>query len=110
MNNEQNQVVVLVTAPDQDIGNKIAQALVEERLAACVNILPGIVSYYRWEGKIQTDQEVQLFIKTREDLVEDKIIHLVRDLHPYDLPEIITLPVIGGSEPYLDWILAETGA
>ena len=108
MNNEKPIILVLVTAPDQESANLIAKALLEEKLAACVNILPGLTSLYNWEGELQDEQEVQLFIKTRLDLLDGKIIPLILGLHPYDLPEIIAIPVVGGSSPYLDWIINET--
>ena len=108
MNNEKPIILVLVTAPDQESANLIAKALLEEKLAACVNILPGLTSLYNWEGELQDEQEVQLFIKTRLDLLEGKIIPLILELHPYDLPEIIAILVVGGSSPYLDWIINET--
>jgi periplasmic divalent cation tolerance protein len=108
MNDEKPIILVLVTAPDQVSAKLIAKALLDTKLAACVNILPGLISLYNWEGELQDEKEVQLFIKTRSDLLEGKIIPLIRELHPYDLPEIIAIPVVGGSSPYLDWIIAET--
>ena len=108
MNDEKPIILVLVTAPDQASAKLIAKALLEKKLAACVNILPGLISLYNWKGEIKDEKEVQLFIKTRSDLLEGKIIPLIRELHPYDLPEIIAIPVVGGSNPYLAWILAET--
>ena len=108
MSDEKPIILVLVTAPDQVSAKLIAKALLEKKLAACVNILPGLISLYNWKGELQDEKEVQLFIKTRSDLLEGKIIPLIRELHPYDLPEIIAIPVVGGSNPYLAWILAET--
>ena len=107
---DHDPVLVLVTAPDRDIAKNIAQNLVESKLAACVNILPGILSIYEWEETIQDDHEVQLYIKTRNGLLEEKIIPLIHDLHPYQLPEVIVLPIVGGSDLYLDWIIAETSS
>lgn len=97
------QVVVLMTAGSQDEAGQIAQALVAETLAACVNVVPGVTSVYRWEGKIQHDQEWLLVAKSRRHLL-DKLTRRVQALHSYDLPEIIALPLIGGSEAYLHWI------
>ena len=105
---EYDPVIVLVTSPDREKARIIATNLIKRKLAACVNILPGIESIYEWEGSIQDDQEVQLFIKTRGGLLEGDILPLIQDLHPYDLPEIIVVPIIGGSQPYLDWIITET--
>ena len=107
MIDEKPIILVLLTAPDQVSAKLIAKALLDTKLAACVNILPGLISLYNWEGELQDEKEVQLFIKTRSDLLEGKIIPLIRELHPYDLPEIIAIPVVGGSSPYLDWIIAE---
>lgn len=101
-------IVVLVTCPDHATGERLATALVEERLAACVNLKGGISSFYRWQGKVQHDTESLLVIKTRADLfagVEAR----VQALHPYDVPEIIALPVSQGSTRYLDWIDESTG-
>lgn len=108
MNKDKPIILVLTTAPDQESANLIAKFLLEKNLAACVNILPGLLSLYKWEGELQVEGEVQLFIKTRSDLLDEKIIPLIRELHPYDLPEIIAIPVVGGSSLYLDWILDET--
>lgn len=100
-------VVILVAAPDEPVATGLARALVEERLAACVNIVPGVTSIYRWEGSVQQEGEVLLVIKARgEDL--GPIAVRVSELHPYDLPEVVAIEVVGGSGPYLDWIYAET--
>ena len=101
--------IVFVTSPDQETAERIAKTLVEKQLAACVNIIHGMRSIYRWEDKIVDDKELLLIIKTRTELLKDQIIPLVKDLHPYEVPEIIALPVVGGETSYLDWILKETG-
>ena len=91
------------TAPDTDTARRIATALVEYRLAACVNLLPGVESLYRWAGKVTSDTEVLLMIKARAadyPLLETRI----RALHPYELPEIIAVPLTAGLPAYLDWI------
>ena len=75
----------------------------EERLAACVNLLPGVRSIYRWEGEVQDDGEVLLIVKTREDALPALTARVVA-LHPYDVPEVIALPVAGGSDAYLAWL------
>lgn len=85
----------------------IADHLVEQRLAACVQIAGPITSTYRWEGTVHASEEFMCFIKTRRDLIAEVEI-LVRSLHSYDNPEIIVLPIEGGSSPYLEWIRAET--
>jgi periplasmic divalent cation tolerance protein len=99
-------LVVLVTAGSQEEAEAIAQALVAERLAACVNVVPGITSVYRWQGKVQRDQECLLVVKSRRDVLDD-LVRRVRELHSYDLPETIALPLVGGSAPYLAWLVGE---
>ena len=98
--------VVLVTAPDAETGARIARALVEERLIACANLLPGIRSIYRWEGQVADEAEVLLVLKTRASCCA-AVAARVKALHPYALPEVVALPVVDGSEAYLDWVLAE---
>jgi periplasmic divalent cation tolerance protein len=98
---------VLTTAPNAEEGSLIARALVEERLAACVNVIPGVRSIYRWEGGVQDDAEVVLIIKTQEDRCE-ALAARIKDLHPYDVPEVLVLPAVGGSAPYLGWVERET--
>jgi periplasmic divalent cation tolerance protein len=96
-------VVVLVTAPSAEKAAEIARAVVEEKLAACGNVLPAIRSIYRWEGKVHDDAEALLVLKTeRKRFVElcDRIVAL----HPYDVPEVLSLPVEAGSDRYLDWL------
>lgn len=108
MNKKDRLLLVLITAPDLGIAQKIARALVENKIAACVNISPGLLSIYSWEEKLQEDEEVLLMVKTREELLEDHLLPQVHDLHPYDLPEIISLPIVGGSQAYLKWVQEET--
>ena len=99
--------VVLVTTGSEAEAETIATALLEERLAACVNILSPVRSLYRWQGKIADDREWLLVIKTRAErfaAVESR----VRSLHSYEVPEVISLPLLAGATGYLDWILAET--
>jgi periplasmic divalent cation tolerance protein len=102
-------LLVLITAPDLETAQSLARELVAKKVAACVNISPGITSIYSWKGQVEEDQEVLLLVKTREGLLKDQLIPLVQDLHPYDLPEIISLPITGGSQAYLQWIRDETG-
>lgn len=98
---------VYVTAPDAETARRIGRTLVELRLAACANILDGMRSVYRWQGKIQEDGEAVLIAKTREDLVP-ALTEKVRALHSYECPCIVALPVTGGSQSFLDWIDGET--
>ncbi|MEE9609230.1 MAG: divalent-cation tolerance protein CutA [Myxococcota bacterium] len=99
--------VVFITVPDPDTGARLARTLVEERLAACVNLVPGVRSFYRWEGAVQEDDEVMLVVKTRAERC-DALALRVRDLHPYDLPEVLELPAVGGSAAYLEWVRTES--
>jgi len=100
-------VVVFVTAGSRREADRIAAALVEERLAACVNLVAPVVSIYQWEGKIERGREVLLIAKTRRALVP-RLTARVQALHSYDVPEIIALPIEAGSTPYLEWLTAET--
>ncbi len=95
--------LVLVTAGSEEEAAKIARALVEERLAACVNIVPKIRSVYRWGGKIEDDAEALLLIKTSETSLP-ALEERVRALHSYDVPEVIAIKLDRGSQPYLDWL------
>lgn len=99
--------VVMITAPGVEVGADLARALVGERLAACVNLVPGVRSFYRWEGAVQDDAEVLLVVKTRSDRC-DALAARVRDLHPYELPEVLELQAAGGSPPYLEWVRTES--
>ena len=98
--------VAISTAPDADTGARIAQALVEERLAACVNVVPGIRSIYRWQGAIEDEQEVLLVIKTHAERVAALAERLCA-LHPYEVPELLAFPVETGLAPYLQWLAGE---
>ena len=101
------QIVVLITASSQEEADGIANALVAEMLAACVNVVPGITSVYRWEGQVQDDQEVLLIgivsAKSRRDVL-GALVQRVQALHSHDVPEVIALPLVGGSEAYLRWL------
>ena len=99
----ENQVVTLCTVPDKALGEKIAQTLVEERLAACVNLVPGVRSTYRWEGKVETASECLLLIKT-DTKHFNTLKQRIKALHSYELPEIIALPITAGNSEYLNWI------
>ena len=100
-------VTLLLTAPDEETGRRIARALVEERLAACVNVLPGVRSIYRWKGAVEEASEVMLVAKTRASRAA-ALAARVRALHPYELPEVLALPVTDGSQAYLRWVVAES--
>lgn len=96
-------MVVLSTVPDDERGATLARALVDEELAACVNLVPGVRSIYRWDGAVADDREQLAVIKTRRDRVEALIARLVA-LHPYEVPEAVVVPVDGGHPPYLAWV------
>jgi periplasmic divalent cation tolerance protein len=96
-------VIVLTTVPEGEVGEQIARALVEERLAACVNVLAPMTSVYRWEGRVEHERERQLVIKTSRDRVA-LVQARVAELHSYDLPEFLVLPVADGSAAYLGWV------
>ncbi|MEE8473890.1 MAG: divalent-cation tolerance protein CutA [Myxococcota bacterium] len=106
---ESDVCVVLITAPDGDTAAGIGRTLVEERLAACVNVVPGVRSLYRWQGSVREDVELLLFVKTRVDRMP-ALAARVRELHPYDVPEVLALPAVGGSEEYLDWVRSESSS
>jgi len=103
----QDIVVALVTAPSREEAESLARTLVAEHLAACANIVPSVVSVYRWKGSIETDEEVLLFLKTRR-LLLDRLIERVQELHSYEVPEVIALPLAGGSADYVRWVKKET--
>jgi periplasmic divalent cation tolerance protein len=99
--------IAFATAPDAEVAARIARALVEERLVACANLVGTVRSIYRWQGRVEDADEVMLVLKTRADRV-GALAERLRALHPYDLPELVVLPVEGGLAPYLDWVRAES--
>lgn len=101
--------VVHCTCPDAAVADRIATALVESRLAACVQQVPGVRSTYRWAGRVETSSEVLLLIKTARDRL-DEVIASVQALHPYELPELLAVEARGGSPAYLDWVLSQSHA
>ena len=96
-------LVCFCTCPDRDTAQRIADALVDERLAACVNVLPGLRSVYRWHGAIERADEVMLIIKTVRERLEQVTARVVA-LHPNELPEVIAVEIAGGLATYLDWV------
>ena len=96
-------IVVLVTAGSKEEAQKIARGLLEEKLAACVNIIDGVESHFWWQGKIDIVKEALLVIKTKKELF-NKLAKKVKSLHSYTVPEIIALPIIAGNKGYLNWI------
>jgi periplasmic divalent cation tolerance protein len=102
-------LVVLCTCPDAPTAARLAGELVERRLAACVNVLPEIRSIYRWQGGIQDDGEALMMVKTSRSAYA-QLESWLADHHPYDVPEILALPVARGSAAYLDWVEDETGS
>jgi periplasmic divalent cation tolerance protein len=97
-------VIVLITAPSKEIGKNIASSLVEQKLAACVNIVGPIESLYMWDGKIMDEEEVLLIVKTSQEGFQEVFIPAVRAVHPYNVPEIIAIPILDGDAPYLRWM------
>ncbi len=100
-------LLVLTNCPDEEVANTIALAVVEARLAACVNILPRVQSIYRWQGRVESATEMPLFIKSTATSYP-ALEALIRERHPYDVPEIIALPVTQGLPAYLNWVEAQT--
>jgi periplasmic divalent cation tolerance protein len=103
------EVVIFITAGSQAEAEKIARRLVEEKLAACVNIVPGTVSVFSWEGKVNQENEVLLIVKSVAAQL-NAVINRVKQLHSYQVPEIIALPIIGGAPDYLKWLREEISA
>jgi periplasmic divalent cation tolerance protein len=97
------RIVVLVTAPGAEAASRIGRVLVDEGLCACANVVGPVRSIYRWQGAIHDEAEALLLIKTRAELF-DRVAARIRELHSYDVPEVIALPITAGSEPYLRWI------
>jgi len=100
-------LLVLTNVPDREAALRLADGLVKTRLAACVNILAECTSVYRWSGAVETASEVPLFIKTRAALFPE-VEAFILSHHPYEVPEVIALPVRGGSLAYLEWLVQET--
>jgi len=101
-------ILILITASSEDEAVKISRALVEERLAGCVNIIRGIRSIYQWQGKIEDEPEVLMIVKTQRHLFPG-LSKKVKELHSYTVPEILALPIVQGSTEYLSWLKEVTG-
>lgn len=99
--------ILLSTIDSEDRAEQIARTLIEERKVACVNILPGLTSVYHWNGALEHSSEHLLIIKTTSDKVETTVNRL-KDIHPYEVPEIIVLDVVDGLPSYLEWVVSET--
>ena len=97
-----------MTAPTHESASQIARVLLDKKLVACVNILPGIRSLYVWEGVISDDEEVLMIIKSRTSLFEKELLPSIVEIHPYEVPEIIALPIVMGLQSYLDWLFQVT--
>lgn len=102
-------IVAFITTGSTDEARTIAAALVEERLAACVNIIPQVESVYWWQGAVEADQEAKMVVKTRRALAS-QLIERVRELHSYDVCEVTCVPVVEGNPDYLDWIAESTSS
>ena len=103
-----DHIVVFMTASGEDEAASIARALVENRLAGCVNIVNGVRSVYRWQGKTEDETEVLMIAKTRKSLFQS-LLNKVKELHSYTVPEVVAFPIIEGSEDYLKWLGEVTG-
>ncbi len=100
---ESDTVVILITTSTDEEAHKIADVLLTQRKIACVNIVPRVNSFFWWQDKVDSAQESLLIIKTKASLLSE-IVRLVREIHSYDVPEIIALPIVGGNQDYLEWI------
>ena len=95
--------VVMATAPDMALARRLAKAGLEAKLTACANLVPAVESHYWWEGKLESSDEVLVIFKTRQTLLP-KLERAIREIHPYDTPEFVALPLTAGSQKYLAWI------
>ena len=100
---KQDKMVVLITTATEEEARSIAELLLTQRMAACVNIVPRVNSLFWWQDKLDSAQESLLIVKTEASLL-DEIISMVKEIHSYDIPEIIALPIVGGNQDYLEWI------
>jgi periplasmic divalent cation tolerance protein len=100
-------VIVITNLPNREVAMQLAESLVGARAAACINVLKPCRSIYHWQGKTESTEEIPLLIKTTEARYAE-VEHIIRELHPYELPEIILVPITGGLPAYLDWVADET--
>lgn len=107
MQENDKSVLIYSTFPSPEAAEKVGRELVEQRLAACINILPGMTSIYRWEAAIVRDSEAVMIIKTRQSL-SGRVIEAAKALHPYTNPALVVLPIIDGSHDYVRWLMSET--
>ena len=103
MTKETDKIVVLITAGSNEEAHTIAESLVKRKKAACVNVVPGLMTLFWWEGKLDSGQESLLIVKIKASLFSE-IVSLVKEIHSYQVPEIIALPIVSGSEDYLAWL------
>jgi len=101
-----SEIVVLITTATEEEAHSIAELLLKQRKVACVNIVPGVDSLFWWQGKLDSAQESLLIVKTKASALHE-IVNLVKQVHSYEIPEIIALPIIGGNEDYLKWLNSE---
>ena len=99
--------IVMVTAPDRALARRLAKGALEAKLAACANIVPAVESHYWWEGKLESSDELLLLLKTRQSLLPN-LERVIREIHTYDTPEFISLPLTAGSRRYLAWLADKT--
>jgi periplasmic divalent cation tolerance protein len=104
---EDKLLVIFCTVPNADTAEKLATGLVTEQLAACVNVISGVKSFYRWQGKLEVGAELQLLIKTRQGRL-DAVVEWIEDNHPYEVPEIVAIPAERVNEEYLAWAIEQT--
>lgn len=104
---EAQTLLVFTNLPDRNAALELAQALVERRLAACVNVLGGCTSVYRWKGEVERADEVPVLVKTRAARYHE-LEAAIRELHPYELPEVVAVPIVRGLDDYLEWVVEET--
>jgi periplasmic divalent cation tolerance protein len=100
-------LAVFITFPNETVATEVGEMLVERRLAACVNLVPGVVSLFRWDGEVTREREVLAFAKTTRERL-DELVAAVRDAHPYELPCVVAYPAAGGLTSYLEWVADET--
>ena len=100
--------IVFITAPGLEVARELSAGILERRLAACANLVPGVESHYWWEGKVCNEAEVLMILKTTENRLAELEAHVL-EAHPYDTPEFVTWPIARGSKKYLDWLTENTG-